>query len=99
MPIGSSSNLGLFNGDFHIIAEEEEEKGSDGDEQGENGLAENGEEKLRKPKEKGQVRPLDAETVRTLLSACEELEELRWTSSYPSPDGLCEVSFRLPLVE
>lgn len=99
MPIGSSSNLGLFNGDFDIIAEEEEEKGSSSDAEGEDGLAENGEEKLTRPKEKGQVRPIDAETVRTLLSVCEELEELQWTSSYPPPDGLCEVSFRLLLVK
>lgn len=87
MPM-SSSNLGLFNGEFDIIAEEEEEeeiKRNDDDD-----VAENGEEKTRKPRGEGQVRPLDAETIKTLLSACEELEELSWNSSYPPPDGLCE---------
>ncbi|KAG8895698.1 peroxin, partial [Tulasnella sp. 417] len=83
-----SSNLGLFNGDFGVIAEEgeeDEERESDDDDG-----AENGQGRTRKPRAQGQVRPLDAETIRTLLSACEELEDLSWASSYPPPDGLCE---------
>ncbi|EJD52710.1 hypothetical protein AURDEDRAFT_181254 [Auricularia subglabra TFB-10046 SS5] len=38
----------------------------------------------------GLIAPLDAGRLDSLLAACPRLTELRWLSSTPPPDGLCE---------
>ncbi|KAG8979663.1 hypothetical protein FRB90_008026, partial [Tulasnella sp. 427] len=79
-----SSNLGLFDGDFEVISEEEEDEEHRDDE------GRDGQTKSRRNGGDGQVRPIDGAIVKNLLSTCEELEKLEWTSSYPPPDGLLE---------
>ena len=40
----------------------------------------------------GACQPLDANDISRILELCSNLEGLAWESSFPPPDGLCEVS-------
>ncbi|KAJ7647484.1 hypothetical protein FB45DRAFT_893564 [Roridomyces roridus] len=37
------------------------------------------------------LRPLDADLLYRILHVCTDIEALKWSSSFPPPDGLCEV--------